>query len=1051
MAKANPSGGPAAAGGYRFQDAVTAILYTHMLTGTDVGWLSGSQSARPASVLTETGGPGDDVSVVAADGSAVEVQIKKGLRADSRFWSAIESLSEGLHSGKCQWGALVVCPSSSGPVRQAYATAITRVGEGLVEGGSEQQRALVAYLRDRKHDPESICCRLRIETIHAIAGQEADIRVAKSQLRDVCADRDDVAAAWLALQDVAQASTEHSGRRTAARLLEDLEAVSVTVRADVDGIPAGMAKALRDWTSRVAEKFFVLGTRKQLLTDRAWLPLKARVLGDGVEDHESAEEAVRAYRETGAQSGYRRGECIDAKVIGFFRRCCVVVGGPGSGKSLFLKVLAREFSKEALVSVRVHLADVVRGIEAGRWTAEEGLLGAGLAGSGVELGRLLGSGMNDVVMLCDGLDECGAHRPKVAEGLTAIAASRPSWRFVVATRTVGYHYPELSNWRHYELLRPESGRVVENVAKLVESVVGDGRSGDDLKNDVEAYLGHRQIREMVATSPLLLTLAASVFPNRNGLDGSRAGLYDRVFDLIHESGQPRAAQFESVDAVELECVLNRVGWVLADGVLLEYDEVVQRCACFIEEAFDRRPMVAKAETNGAIRYWLATGLLEKVRHGSRDYVVFVHKTFAEYAAARHLADLSSPEEARVLLASVLDAPEFDEVLRFVLETKEAGLFGNLVVERASEGTATPRLLDRACATLVRRDGKVTGTARRELIGDLFELAKTRDGIAYMIGMSIAKAEMVNAPFVRELAVNMVAEDVGAARLVGWTVLARHFAEDLDPVELKRAVYQFLEFALAEPRRRRTVGSTDSTDAMDLYRVFLIAALRTLVPRIDAEAQDELVSRVENAEGLITLGFAEDAALVLRDVGREDLANRLPTLGGAGSWRRLSTMFEAVFDFSELGDGMWSLIDAVVLKAFSGRSQEEGDARGFKSLGAFLELSGFWEMPSNDIAAFDLDNDLALVHQLMCATAYILDLPMDRLAIEAAALLALMTSEEETGERGWRIPAVDAEAANWERSVTAPIDDAGIAALCEHESEWVRSIASTISTARELAA
>ena len=54
---------------------------------------------------------------------------------------------------------------------------------------------------------------------------------------------------------------------------------------------------------------------------------------------------------------------IDAKTIGTFRKHCVVVGGPGSGKSLLLQVLAREFGKDAFVSLRVKLRDLAKRIE----------------------------------------------------------------------------------------------------------------------------------------------------------------------------------------------------------------------------------------------------------------------------------------------------------------------------------------------------------------------------------------------------------------------------------------------------------------------------------------------------------------------------------------------------------------------------------------------------------------------------------------------------------------------------------------------------------------
>ena len=79
--KKNTSGGAAGAGGFNFQAAISAIAYVHSLRGTPVQWIEGLTASFPASVSSETGGPGDDISLELADGSTVEVQVKKGLRS----------------------------------------------------------------------------------------------------------------------------------------------------------------------------------------------------------------------------------------------------------------------------------------------------------------------------------------------------------------------------------------------------------------------------------------------------------------------------------------------------------------------------------------------------------------------------------------------------------------------------------------------------------------------------------------------------------------------------------------------------------------------------------------------------------------------------------------------------------------------------------------------------------------------------------------------------------------------------------------------------------
>ena len=58
----------------------------------------------------------------------MEVQAKKGLTASPRFWSALDSLCEGIKSERCGY-ILAVCPQSSLPVRKHFALAFRRLGD----------------------------------------------------------------------------------------------------------------------------------------------------------------------------------------------------------------------------------------------------------------------------------------------------------------------------------------------------------------------------------------------------------------------------------------------------------------------------------------------------------------------------------------------------------------------------------------------------------------------------------------------------------------------------------------------------------------------------------------------------------------------------------------------------------------------------------------------------------------------------------------------------------------------------------------------------------
>jgi len=132
------SGGAAAAGGFSFHANIGAIAGIHMLRGTRIQWTDGVTGEAPVSVSFETGGPGDDLSLQLADDSIVEIQVKKGLRADGRFWSALDALCEGIHRNRCSYGILIVCPNSTNPVKQDYARALERIGAGRNDGASPE-------------------------------------------------------------------------------------------------------------------------------------------------------------------------------------------------------------------------------------------------------------------------------------------------------------------------------------------------------------------------------------------------------------------------------------------------------------------------------------------------------------------------------------------------------------------------------------------------------------------------------------------------------------------------------------------------------------------------------------------------------------------------------------------------------------------------------------------------------------------------------------------------------------------------------------------------
>ena len=223
----NTSGGAAASGGFDFQAALGAIAYVHALCGTPVHWTDDWTTSPPTAVSFETGGPGDDISLTLADGSTVEVQAKKGLSASGRFWSALDSLCEGISSERCDYGILAVCPQSSLPVREHYALALRRLGDQRSDHPSEQQTKLAQFLTDKGYDVAKVCSRIRIKTISALMDDGDAVGAACSELGHVCVHADQIKPAWNALYRDAMSAISTRGRRTFADLISVLRASQV--------------------------------------------------------------------------------------------------------------------------------------------------------------------------------------------------------------------------------------------------------------------------------------------------------------------------------------------------------------------------------------------------------------------------------------------------------------------------------------------------------------------------------------------------------------------------------------------------------------------------------------------------------------------------------------------------------------------------------------------------------------------------------------------------------------------------------------------------------
>ena len=1044
---ANTSGGSAAAAGFNFHAILGAIAGIHALRGKPVHWTDGLTAAHPCAVSFETAGPGDDMSLELVDGSTVELQVKKGLRADrQRFWPALDSLCEGIDADRCNYGILIVCPHSSIPVRQRYALALRRIGDGRNDGASTEQTRLYNHIEERGYDPAKVCSRIRIKTVSALEDDGDAIAAARFELGHICADHRQVILAWHTLCRDALSAIVNKGRRTVRSLSAHLCASNIYLEDTAKDSPAALSQCLLRWTMSRTEHFQVLGISRPLLTDLAWLPLSASVRDSSIEPASAAEQSLADYHAIGEKS--RTGQdLINARTIGTFRKQCVVIGGPGSGKSLLLKLLAREFAKDSYVSIRVSLRDLARRMQEKGCAVEEGLFQLGLDGTGISPEQFRAASLGDLVLLCDGLDECGHHQHSIASGLQNILASHPSYRIVVTTRPIGYTTTELHGWRHYQLEPLAREDTAKHLATICGSVLQNtSRDADELLPQIRSYLKEDSVTGILSRSPLLLAFGAALFLNDKDPCRTKSELYKRIFRLIDEAQVPRKDGTEPPEKAIRNSVLNQLGWLVIASPLLPSDELEKQCARTMQQAIGGTYLQAFATVQASITYWEEAGLIERLRHPETDLIAFIHKTCGEFAAALYLSEME-PDEARETIMAALSNPDWNEVLDFATQTPLATILAEILVAEFDAAQPDLSKLKRLFRVLVRPETSLSPAERRSFLERVFTLARSEDRQkAYRVGRCLTEYNLSRMQEVEEMALDIASVTTEWSRLVGWGVLACHFPSSLHQNDLEDILYHFMKrsrdkdfFVLQEsklpfgPHPDRSV-----------FENFMIGALKCLLTSQDTEYQNRLIADVRQSQSNATVSFFYRFKALLKQLDREDVLRTEFGLAGISA-----SLAQSVPE--EFYTGMTSLLTDVVPSAFLHETVGPAPLTGLKYNAALFKMAGILNTTVSDAYVWSSgETHLSNVHALLRAAAYVFDLPAERLASEAKKMLATIETLIREGERQSCmsvLPDVDVAEIDWNRAQDIDLETDMLEGLVHHSSEWVQHLAAVLLDTR----
>lgn len=1008
---------------------MTAIAGAHLLRGTPLGWLPVGDV--PVAVWAESEGAGDDVRLELASAISAEVQAKKGLNRGLPLWEALEALITAVRDGRLAYGTLAVGPDSSRTVREDLAKDLERLGQGRYDHCTDIGAELLRRLQGIGGAWEQACQRVGIRVVHALKTDDADIREAKESLRSVCADEAQADAAWNALYRDAVALIEHRGRWTITHLLRLLQKEGIAIR-DAD-FPAAIATKLAHWVCSTHKSFTLPAARKCLPLSAL---LEMRAVGTVIEQPHAEDTAAALARYHDATSALDRSAPIyDAEWTGRFRHHAVVVAGPGLGKSTLMTLLARSYAIDGFPVLSVKLKRIAAAMEHGD-SFDRALRSQALEGSGITPARFDKAQLKELVLLADGLDDCGGGHDAVAWALHAFAKGHPSARIVVTTRPIGYTTAALADWKHYRLLAPDKNLGAKHLAKLLSALDGADGTTDQALRVAKCELAASRAAEAISTSPHLLGMAAALISSRGKLPDTRPRVYAALIDLFETTGGAVASS--PVAAPVATHVLNGLGWLLLLDPLASAEALTRHCADLLAEPLGRTRLAALEVVDPVLRYWERLGIIERLYHDGTAYWTFVHKTFTEFTAARHLMAL--PNERRAAeLDWLVDQPDWHEVMAFAGGLGLGDEIARLLAARRAAGH--PGQMERALALAADKDAKVGGEQIGQLAELAFEAVESDAGDRFSVGLALAELAEAHPAIVGPFAAARFNDGRSSVQLVAWACALAAGPNSHGAAELAQVLNTLLP-TVRKPIRASLLGGIrlggDHRDRDLIERV----ALATLAAQADAKLKD-FAEMLLAHDALSTMGFHGKVTALLR--ARCVIENVQPPWMRNWGLSALAPM--------ELPDE-WRRASAKQLRALAEAVvAEHGEPDGTSpepprllQFGALVTLTGFYEVPLDDVYQWEKPYDAAGMRAVVQALVHASPIDPQALSAEAAAVVRRVEADDRFQLFDLDLPDVDVPDPDWHKAAALIPDRATLVTVMNHGSAWIAYVAGNILAA-----
>lgn len=1019
-----PAGGAATAGGMNFQAAITAICAAHMLRGTPIRWLPTGADDTPTSVWAETNGPGDDVRLETSAG-LVEIQAKKGLTRGLKLWDPLLAMAKAIHAGTLDYGVIAVAPDTSGSVKDDLSRDILRLADGRHDDLTEIGKDLKARLERARLPVKSSCARIRIQIVHALEIDGADVKATLSLLCQVCTRESDAFSAWTALYAGASVLIARKGRWSLKDGTDLLRANKIDLR-DAD-FPAALLARLSSWTAASNSDFCLPGLKKRLPLSKL-VPLRTTASGMAQCHKETAAEALARYHGSGEPSSHIGEKVFDAEWTGRFRRRAVVVAGPGLGKSTLITQLAGGYAADGYAVLKVNLKLLAASMRAGA-TFENSLVQQGLDGSGVTAEAFTAAKLSPLVVLADGLDDCGDQHDTIAEGLARFARGYPTAHIVVTTRPVGYVSGALSTWSHYSILAPDKDDAIKHLAALVGAAAEDPQRRSDAQTLASREYRKTSATATIASSPLMLAMAASLIVRSGALPASRAELYQQMVATVAANPRAKAGQGSEVVA---EHVLNVLGWLLIEDPLTSRQGAIARCARHLQSEMGLARLAAEERAEGVVDAWEAAGIVERLHHPTGTLLTFIHKSFAEFTAARFLTtrELSDRE---ALLAERVENPAWDEVFAFAGGLGAGDDIARLHVARENAGVQGQLL--RALRLLRDPNALLSSALGENLLTIAFSKIVPGDKAAMEIGAEVAELASVRPELVGPEAAKHLGSEVPAVRLAAWAAAVSAGSDTYTADQLSEVLAQ-LAAVFNQPRARSLLGGYRIYDGKDrdLIQIVGLAALR-------AAAEDQIDDVLEQLDGpaFDNVGFRLKLGSALRLRGR--------TLAGFPFEEKKSKSAPAAV--ARWDDPAWDKASVTAYRAVASAVSRippsplpPHSGQRLLHFSALMGLTGFMETELRDVHAWSETYDIEAVNEVLRLLVAASRLDPAALAAEGAEVIRKFDADPALSIFRLDLGSVDLPEPDWTLIHQANPDWTLLTKALGHGSVWLVRLAAS---------